>query len=105
MTTIVALRVGNDCTSYEVLVGALGRFSDELGIQPRVGRAIAQAMRLAAGNNDYDRSQLIPELTRLMNDNNESLLNEKSTDKAKYCKKWGSFLVERRLARLKGERL
>ena len=40
-----------------------------------------------------------------MNDNNESLLNEKSTDKAKYCKKWGSFLVERRLARLKGERL
>ena len=105
IAAMVALRVGNDCPQYKILVDAIGRFSDELGIQPRVGRAVAQVMRLAAGNTDYDRAQLIPELTRLMNDNNETLLKEKAKSKAKYCKKWGNFLMERRMAMLKGEKL
>jgi hypothetical protein len=105
VATIVALRVGNDCPQYKVLVDGIGRFSDEMGIQPRVGRAVAQVMSLAAGNAHYDRSQLIPEITRLMNDNNEMLLKEKATSKAKYCNKWGNFLLERRMAMLKGEKL
>ena len=50
---------------------------------------------------DYDRSQLIPKVTRLMNDNDDGLSHEQDENKLKFCKRWGEALTEKGLIQRK----
>jgi hypothetical protein len=42
---------------------------------------------------DYDRSQLIPKVTRLMNDTDDGLSREQDENELKFCKRWGEALT------------
>jgi hypothetical protein len=55
--------------------------------------AITQAIRVSA-NLDYDRSQLVPWVTRLMIETANGFDSELSANKAKFCKQWGDALVK-----------
>jgi len=63
-------------------------------------RAVEQVLRMAYGQ-DYDRSQLIPKVTRLMNDNDDGLSHEQDENKLKFCKRWGEALTEKSLIQRK----
>ena len=63
-------------------------------------RAVEQVLRMAYGQ-DYDRSQLIPKVTRLMNDNDDGLSHEQDENKLKFCKRWGEALTEKGLIQRK----
>jgi hypothetical protein len=54
------------------------------------------ALRMGAGM-EYDRTKLVPEVTRLLNSADDALKTEEAHGKTKFCNKWGDFLVERSL--------
>jgi hypothetical protein len=54
--------------------------------------AITQAIR-ANANMDYDRSQLVPWVTRLIHDTAWGFDSELTANKAKFCKQWGDALI------------
>jgi len=66
----------------------------------RIGSAIAQAVRLDL-HQDYDASKAIPEVTRLVYDTAETLINEELSGKADFCKRWTNYYIDQRLIRKK----
>jgi hypothetical protein len=72
------------------------KLADELGVDPAVIKAVGQVVRMAY-DQPYDRSQLIPEVTRLMNDTDAGVNRERNEDRARFCRRWGDALVEKGL--------
>jgi hypothetical protein len=71
-----------------------------VNVDPAVVRAVEQVLRMAYGQ-DQDRSQLIPEVTRLMDDTDDGLTGEQDENKLKFCKRWGEALTEKGLIQRK----
>jgi hypothetical protein len=93
MAVVGTARVGVYCPDYVNVPGALVRHGDANGADTtRLGAAIMQAGRLGFGL-DYDRSKLIPQVTRLRNDTLDTLDKEEKKDHAKFCKVWTTFYV------------
>jgi len=69
---LAAVRVITDCPDYEAIPNSILKLSGQIGVDPGVVRAVEQVLRTAYGQ-DHNRSQLIPEVTRLMNDTDDGL--------------------------------
>jgi hypothetical protein len=93
MAAVGTARVGIYCPDYVDVPGALLRHGDANGADTtRLAAAIIQAGRLGVGL-DYDRSKLIPQVTRLRNDTLDTLDKEAKNDKARFCDRWTAFYV------------
>jgi hypothetical protein len=91
MLGLAAVRGMTDCPDYEGIPNSILKLSDQIGVDPAVVRAVEQVLRMAYGQ-DHDRSQLIPKVTRLMNDTDGGLSREQDENKLKFCQRWGEAL-------------
>ena len=78
---LAAVRVITDCPDYEAIPNSILKLSGQIGVDPGVVRAVEQVLRTAYGQ-DHNRSQLIPEVTRLMNDTDDGLSREQDEKQA-----------------------
>ena len=97
---LAAVRVITDCPDYEAIPNSILKLSGQIGVDPAVVRAVEQVLRMAYGQ-DHDRSQLIPEVTRLMNDTDDGLSREQDENELKFCERWGEALTEKGLIQRK----
>jgi hypothetical protein len=93
MALVGTVRIEIYCPDYVAVPGAVLQRGDAVGADTaRLGAAILQAGR--AGNGlDYDRSKLIPQVTRLRNDTLDAPDKEAKKDKAGFCNHWTAFYV------------
>jgi hypothetical protein len=90
---IRTVNVVHECQGYELVPGAVVRDGASKGVDvQRIGGAIEQAVRLNQ-HMDYDRAKAIPEVTQLVKETTDSLINDKQHDKAEFCKRFTSFYV------------
>jgi hypothetical protein len=93
IAVIATMRVVGDCPGYQVPPGALLKYGDSLGVDFYViFRAVAEASLVDIGV-DYDRSKLIPEVTRLVHRFN-GLFTEQLKTEPSFCKEWSDYLTE-----------
>jgi len=97
---LAAVRVMTECDGYEVVRDSMLKLGDQTGVDPAVVRAVGQVFRMDSGH-DYQRTWLIPEVTRLMNDTGDGLSREQNESKRSFCKRWGGTLVEKGLIQKK----
>ena len=98
---IGTVKVAHECEGYEMVPGAIMKYGASAGVDVlRIGNAIAQAVRLDL-HQDYDASKAIPEVTRLVYDTAETLINEELSGKADFCKRWTNYYIDQRLIRKK----
>ena len=91
--SIRSVKVVQDCQGYELVPGAVLKDGASKGVDvQRIGGAIEQAVRLNQ-RMDYDRSKAIPEVTRLVNETANALIEDEQHDKAEFCKRFTSFFV------------
>ena len=97
VASVASVIVLGKCPQYGAVTNSLQTFADKIGVNSNViGPAILNAMQMGAGM-EYDRTKLIPEVTRLLNMSADGLNDEVSQGKEKFCKHWGDFLAERGL--------
>ena len=98
---IGTVKVAHECEGYEMVPGAIMKYGASAGVDVlRIGNAITQAVRLDL-HQDYDASKAIPEVTRLVYDTAETLINEELSGKADFCKRWTNYYIDQRLIRKK----
>jgi len=101
MASVGTVKVTHECPGYELVPGALVKYGDRAGADTeRIWPAILEAVRINA-NMDYDRSKLIPEVTRLVNVTADTLIDHSKKDNARFCKHWTDFYVGLGLIRRK----
>ena len=100
MLGLAAVRVMTECSGYEAIRDSMRKLGDQIGVDPAVVRAVGQVVSMDSGYT-YDRSQLIPEVTRLMSDTDDGLSREQNESKRSFCKRWGGTLVEKGLIQKK----
>jgi hypothetical protein len=81
------------CEGYELIPGAVVRDGASKGVDvQRIGEAIEQAVR-SNRRVDYDRSKVVPEVTQLVSQTINTLIDDEQHDKAEFCKRYTSFYV------------
>jgi hypothetical protein len=96
-----SLHVMYECPGFAPITGGILKLGDSMGVDTdAINPAIEQAMRLGAGM-DYDRSKLIPGVTRLINQTLESMDREAAENKPEFCKRWSDLLVDKGLIQRK----
>jgi len=101
IVAIGTVKVAHECEGYEMVPGAIMKYGASAGVDVlRIGNAIAQAVRLNL-HLDYDASKAIPEVTRLVYETAETLINEELSGKADFCKRWTNYYIDQRLIRKK----
>ncbi|ARQ95429.1 hypothetical protein [Bradyrhizobium phage BDU-MI-1] len=90
---VMSFGVHNNCPAYELVDGGAVRFADARGANyDKIGIAAVNAITAIAGG-DYDRSKLIPEVTRFVRDGMIELGGEITKfGKAKFCAKYGAVM-------------
>jgi hypothetical protein len=98
--TLASLVVPIKCDGYEMIGGGLRRFGDAAGVVDgdRLIRAVIAAFSAANGG-AYDRDDLVPEVTRKLNDVGVQI--PKNGKFKSFCKKWGDGLVANHVAQRK----
>ena len=97
--TLVSLVVPIKCEGYENIDGGLLRLGDAVGVDAgRLVRAVVASFSAANGG-EYDRDDLIPEVTRTLNQVAVQIPREGKSKP--FCKKWGEMLVANHVARRK----
>jgi len=87
------MRVVADCPGYVSPRGALLRYSNSLGVDfDLIFGAMVETGRVDTGL-EYDRSMLIPEVTRLIHEI-DGPLKEVSKSKPSFCKEWSDYLIK-----------
>jgi hypothetical protein len=90
--TLTTMSAAHLC-GKEVVGGGMLRVADELGVGSEIGVAVAEALSMLM-KNDYDRSKLIPEVTRQVNFATE-MLTVVTKDKRGFCNRVVPVLVDR----------
>lgn len=94
IAAVGSMRVTTECTGYEGIENSWLTLGDKMGVDSeRLADAIQQALAVSA-NMQYDRSKLIPEVTRLFRQTYDSMTDEQDKDKAKFCARWGEALIK-----------
>jgi hypothetical protein len=101
IVTLGRLVVPAKCDGYEIVENGLLKFGDATGVDaPRFMRAVA-ASAAAIGGGEYNREDLIPEVTRAVNRVADEMHEEMASSTKSFCKKWGAMLIERKIAKRK----
>jgi hypothetical protein len=85
-----------ECNAKIVPRGAV-RFADSIGIDSIDGDRLNDAVDAAAGahaNQSYDRSKLIPDVTRIVNEAAAEIQQDLQRDRATACAEWSKALRE-----------
>src|SRR5262245_53922766 len=86
IAAFVSVHVVHECPGFAPITGGVLKLGDSMGVDTdAINPAIEQAMRLAAGM-DYDRSKLMPGVTRLINRTLDSMDREEAENKPEFCK-------------------
>jgi hypothetical protein len=98
--TLASLVVPIKCDGYEMIGGGLRRFGDAAGVVDgdRLIRAVIAAFSAANGG-AYDRDDLVPEVTRKLNEVGVQI--PKDGKFKSFCKKWGDMLIANHVAQRK----
>jgi hypothetical protein len=98
--TLASLIVPIKCNGYEIIDGGLRSFGDAAGVEDgdRLFRAVIAAFSAANGG-EYDRGDLVPEVTRKLNEVGVQI--PKDGKFKSFCKKWGGMLIANHVARPK----
>jgi len=97
--TLASLVVPIKCEGYQIIDGGLLRLGDATGVDARrLVRAVVASFSAANGG-EYDRDDLIPEVTRTLNNVAVQIPREGKTNS--FCKKWGEMLVAKHVAQRK----
>jgi hypothetical protein len=95
------LHVMHECPGFAPITGGILELGDSMGVDTdAINPAIEQAMRLGAGM-DYDRSKLIPGVSRLINQTLDRMDREEAENKPEFCKRWSDLLVDKGLIQRK----
>ena len=87
--------VEQECqTDYSLKKGGLQGFQDGLGVDNRILLATVAAVQ-SVSDHQYNRSDLIPEVTQFVRPALTLLLQELDTDKGRFCKRFGDAFVKR----------
>jgi hypothetical protein len=90
---IRTVKVVQECQGFELVPGAVVSDGASKGVDvQRIGGAIEQAVRLNS-HMDYDRSKVIPEVTQLVNETTDTLIEDEQHNKAEFCKRYTGFYV------------
>lgn len=90
-----AIVIANCGDRFDIIDGGLQKFGDINGVDgAKYGAAVVAAMK-ALGGLEYDRSDLIPEVTRQVTSVSTELASSLSAGKPTFCKKWGAMLVDK----------
>ena len=85
--------VEQECqVDYSLKKGGLQKFQDGLGVDDRTLLAAVAAAQLIS-DQQYNRSDLIPEVTQFVKPALTLLLQELDTDKGRFCKRFGDAFV------------
>lgn len=89
LALIISFGVHNNCPGYELVDGAPVRFADTNGVDfDKIGPAAVNSI-MANVDKDYDRTKLIPEVSRFVRDKMVELGGEMTkVGKPKWCKKY-----------------
>jgi len=90
-----------DGYGYEIIENGLLKFGDATGVDaPRFLRATIAAAA-AIGGGEYNREDLIPEVTRAVIKIADEMHEEITSSTKSFCKKWGEMLIEKKVAKRK----
>jgi hypothetical protein len=94
VASVASVAVLAKCNGFEASTNSVVKLGDRMGVDAeRLSNAITQAIRVGS-DLDYDRSQLVPWVTRLMIETANGFDSELSANKAKFCKQWSDTLVK-----------
>ena len=86
--------VEQECqVDYSLKKGGLQKFQDGLGVDDRTLLAAVAAAQLIS-DQQYNRSDLIPEVTQFVKPALTLLLQELDSDKRRFCKRFGDAFVK-----------
>jgi hypothetical protein len=90
------------CDGYEVIENGLLKFGDATGVDaPRFLRATIAAAAAIGGGREYNREDLIPEVTRVVIKIADEMHEEITSSTKSFCKKWGEMLIEKKVVKRK----
>jgi hypothetical protein len=96
-----SMHVMHECPGFAPITGGILKLGGSMGVDTdAINPAIEQAMRFGAGM-DYDRSKLMPGVTRLINQTLDSMDREEAENKREFCKRWSDVLVDKGLIQRK----
>jgi hypothetical protein len=89
----ISYTVIQKCPGYEFIDGGARKAADQIGADfDTYGPATMNAI-FAIMSMEYDRSKLIPEVTRQVRSNLEELMGELRKGERYFCKKYGAVMV------------
>lgn len=101
IVTLSRVIVAAKCDGYEMIENGLLKFGDATGVDaPRFLRA-TMAASLAIGGGEYNREDLIPEVTRAVIKIADEMHEQITSSTKSFCKKWGEMLIEKKVAKRK----
>lgn len=93
--TVMNAYVSVDCPGYQTVAGGLVNWADKHGIDEAYLPAILHAMAANIGDDDYDRTKLIPHVTKYTRFVMKTFDAQKNTwGLEKFCKKYGRITTE-----------
>lgn len=95
ISMISSLTVAQKCPGYEIVPGAVGKWGDQNGVDVVKTGAAVEAAIAAIMDKEYQRSDLIPGVTRLVNSTINALVKDLTKSEKAYCRNWGKILVDR----------
>ena len=78
--------VGN-CDHFAVVKDGIPKLADRLGIDDRLQAAVRAAFKITV-NLPYERSDLMPAVTQLFRETNNSIAGEMEENKTRACARW-----------------
>jgi hypothetical protein len=95
------LWVLKNCPAYETVTNSLITLGDQVGVDSyAMTGAVTEAIKMFS-HQDYDRSLLRPEVTRMMIELSNRFDTAVAQNRIKFCNEIGAFLVERGLIKRK----
>lgn len=93
LLTITAV-VGTSCPGYEVIEGGATKFGDRMGVDVDALAPAFQASLAAISDQEFDRKNLVPEVTRVVRGFFLELFDDmKTLGKKDFCKRYGPAVV------------
>ena len=83
----------SNCTGYDAVPGSLVTVQDRLGVADDVPAAFMTALKMFS-NADYDRADLVPDVTRATKAALDLVSNDLSKSTKKFCATYGKVLVD-----------